>query len=324
MGDVQIHGRDGAFYAYRAATSAAKGPGIVVIQENFGVNKWVRGVADRLAAQGYVVYAPDLFWRQEPGIQLTDQTQAEWDRAFQLYGGFNEGKGVDDIQDTMRQLRRDPVCTGKVGTVGHCLGGKLAYLTATRTDADCAVGYYGVGIEKALDEAGNIKKPLLLHVAKADQFVPPDAQQKIHAALDGNKLVTIHDYEGVNHAFARDGGQHYNAAAAERANARTRDFFRNTLMTTATAAPKPRAAAASAAPAMTRPAAEPKPSRPTLTLEKREAAPKRPAAKRKAAPKRRAAAKGKAPAKRRAAAKARKPAKRRTAARRNPKKRGRR
>ncbi|HTS94707.1 MAG TPA: dienelactone hydrolase family protein [Stellaceae bacterium] len=230
MADITIRAADGgSFSAYQATPKSGKGPGIVLIQEIFGVNTVMRGLADGLAAQGYAVVCPDLFWRQEPGIQITDKTEAEWARAFSLYKGFNEAKGVDDLKSTLAHLRKLPACTGKVGSVGYCLGGKLAYLMATRSDADCSVGYYGVGIEGALDEAKNIKKPLLLHIAAKDQFCPPEAQAKIQAGLKGNAHVAIHVYPGMDHAFARPGGQHYDKASADLANSRTADFFRKHL-----------------------------------------------------------------------------------------------
>ena len=299
MPDILIQGRDGFFSAYRAPARSGKGPGIVLIQEIFGVNRVMREIADWLAGENYTVICPDLFWRQEPGIQLNEFTQPEWDKAFQLYQGFNEAKGVEDIEAAIRFLRGDAAATGKVGAIGYCLGGKLAYLSATRTDADCAVGYYGVGIEKNLSEAGNIKRPLMLHIAKGDKFVPPEAQGQVHAALDGNSKVTIYDYEGCDHAFARRGGDHYNQQAADLANARTLAFFKRHLGAVAALAPKP------AAP---RPAAAPKPAAPAAKsaakpAAKPEAAAKKPAAKAKrAALKRKAAKKPKAkkPAKRKA------------------------
>jgi carboxymethylenebutenolidase len=225
MPDIMIKGPDGSFAGYLAVPEAASGPGIVLIQEIFGVNKVMRDRADDLAAAGYTVLCPDLFWRQEPGIQITDQSDEEWARAFELYKGFDEAKGVDDLAATLDHLRNHEACTGKVGSVGFCLGGKLAYLMATRTDIDCNVGYYGVGIENALDEVGNISAPLLLHIAEQDGFCPAEAQAQIHAALDGNANVTIHDYAGVDHAFARPGGDHFDADAAEAANGRTAAFF---------------------------------------------------------------------------------------------------
>ena len=230
MPDVTIRAADGgSFSAYLATPAAGRGPGIVVIQEIFGVNKVMRDLADGFARQGYLALCPDLFWRQEPGIQITDQTDAEWQKAFSLYKGFNEAKGVDDLKATLAHLRQLPACTGKAGSVGYCLGGKLAYLMSTRSDTDANVGYYGVGIDGALDEAKSIKKPLLLHIAEKDEYCPPPAQAKIKTALKGNPHVTLHSYPGVDHAFARMGGQHYDKAAAELANRRTAEFFQKHL-----------------------------------------------------------------------------------------------
>jgi carboxymethylenebutenolidase len=228
--EIQIKANDGGtFSAYVARPKAAKAPGVVVIQEIFGVNKNIREIADGLAEQGYIAIAPDLFWRQEPGIQLTDQSEAEWKRAFELYQGFDVDKGVDDIAATIKALRADAGHDGKVGAVGYCLGGFLAYLTAARTDADASVGYYGVAIETKLDEAKSIKGKLMLHVAAKDQFVPPPAQDAVKKGLGGNPNVTIHVYEGQDHAFARPGGQHYDKTSADLANQRTRDFFKANL-----------------------------------------------------------------------------------------------
>jgi carboxymethylenebutenolidase len=230
VSELTIRAADGgSFSGYLATPKSGKGPGILVIQEIFGVNKVMRDIADGFAAQGYAALCPDLFWRQEPGIQITDKTEAEWARAFQLYQGFDEAKGVDDLKATLAHLRKLPACTGKVGAVGYCLGGKLAYLMATRSDAECSVGYYGVGIDKALGEAGKIARPLMLHIAEQDQFCPPEAQQAIKAALGRNPNVTIHSYPGVDHAFARSGGEHYDKAAAESANKRTAEFFKQHL-----------------------------------------------------------------------------------------------
>lgn len=234
---VTIQAVDGGqFEAYLATPASGKGPGIVLIQEIFGVNDVMRDIADHYAALGFVVLCPDLFWRQEPGIQLTDQTDAGWKRAFELYQGLDEAKAVDDTAATLAALRRHPACTGKVGAVGYCLGGKLAYLLAVRHDPDCAVGYYGVGIENVLAEASNLRGPLALHIAGKDQFCPPEAQAKIHAALDAHPLVTLYDYPEQDHAFARVGGAHYNSEAAELANLRTLAFFVRHL--TGAAAPR--------------------------------------------------------------------------------------
>ena len=146
----------------------------------------MRAVCDALAAQGYAALCPDIFWRIEPGIQITDKTEAEWKRAFELFNLFDVDKGIGDLKAGLAQLRHHPACTGKAGSVGYCLGGKLAYLMATRSDVDCSVGYYGVGIQDLVGEAKSIKKPLALHMAEKDQFVPPPAQEAIKQALKGN------------------------------------------------------------------------------------------------------------------------------------------
>lgn len=223
--EITIKAKDGSFMGYLAKPPQGRGPGIVVIQEIFGVNGFVRAVADGLAAQGYFALAPDLFWRIEPGVMLTDKSEAEWKKAFELFGKFKVDTGVEDIEATIAALRATPGCTGKVGAVGYCLGGLLAYLTAARTSADAAVGYYGVSIEQRLDEARSIRKPLMLHIAQKDQFVPPEAQQKIQAGLGSHPQVTLHLYAEQDHAFARIGGEHYDEAAATLANRRTADFF---------------------------------------------------------------------------------------------------
>ena len=230
MPDIQLKANDGgSFSGYLAAPKSGKGPGVVVIQEIFGVNEVMRKISDDLAAQGYTALCPDLFWRQQPGIQITDKTEAEWARAFELFKGFDQTKGVDDLQATLAALRKHAACTGKVGAVGYCLGGRLAYLMSTRTDVDASVGYYGVGIEGLLDEAKSIKKPLMLHIAEEDKFVPKDAQRQVKDALGKNPNVTIHSYPGVDHAFARVGGQHWDQKAAESANKRTSEFFKKHL-----------------------------------------------------------------------------------------------
>ncbi len=230
MPDVSIDAiGGGSFTGYLALPKGNRGAGVVVIQEVFGVNQVMRQITDAIAAQGYVALCPDLFWRQEPGIQITDKTEAEWKKAFALFGGFDVDKGVSDLVSTLNHLRARPECTGKVGTVGYCLGGKLAYLMAARSDANCNVSYYGVGLDALLDEAKAIQNPLLMHIAEKDKFVPPEAQAKVKAALAGHSQVTVHSYPGVDHAFARVGGEHFDQAAADLANERTRTFFKTHL-----------------------------------------------------------------------------------------------
>lgn len=221
---------DGSFSAYVARPpGSGPFPAVVVIQEIFGVNRFVRKVADDLADQGYLAIAPDLFWRVEPEVDLTDETDEEWKRAFALMNAFDFDKGVEDIQRTIDAIRADKACNGKVGAVGYCLGGRLAYAVAARTDADASVSYYGVMIDSLLGEAGKIARPLMLHIAGEDSFVPKEAQGAIIQALKDKPNIEVHVYPGRDHAFARDKGKHYHAADAALANQRTRDFFRRTI-----------------------------------------------------------------------------------------------
>jgi carboxymethylenebutenolidase len=220
---------DGEFGAYVAAPATPPAPAIVVIQEIFGVNAVMRQTADQFAAQGYLAVCPDLFWRIEPGIDITDQSEAEWKRAFELFNAFDVEVGVRDIAATIDAVRKDPRCNGKVGVVGFCLGGLLAYLTAVRTDANASVAYYGVGIERYTAEAEKLVNPLLMHVAEEDQFTPKPARDLILSALKNHRQIEIHTYPGRDHAFARPGGEHYDAADAALAESRTLDFFKRTL-----------------------------------------------------------------------------------------------
>ncbi len=218
----------GGMKGYLAKPEAPNGAGVVVIQEIFGVNQVMRDRADELAQQGYVALVPDLFWRLEPGVDITDQSDAEWKKALDLMNRFDVASGVLDIQASIAALRAMPG-VGKVGAVGYCLGGLLAYLAAARTDADAAVGYYGVNIPAFLNEAASIRKPLMLHIAVEDGFVPKPAQEAMAAGLKDNANVTLYSYGGVDHAFARPGGKHFNQAAADLSNSRTAEFFRRHL-----------------------------------------------------------------------------------------------
>jgi carboxymethylenebutenolidase len=226
---LTISVKDGDFKAYVARPAAEKAPAVIVIQEIFGVNAVVRLVADRLAVEGFLAIAPDLFWRIEPGVDITDKTQGEWDKAFAMMNAFDTDLGVEDIQATITAAREDSQCDGHVGAVGYCLGGRLAFLTATRTDIDASVGYYGVSIDQYLGEAAKLSRPLVLHIAEEDGFVPKDAQERIIAGLKNHPHVEVFTYPGRDHAFAREGGAHFDAEDAAKANQRTLDTFRKAL-----------------------------------------------------------------------------------------------
>ncbi len=217
---------DGDLHAHVARPSTpGPWPAVVAIQEIFGINHVMREVCAWLAGEGYLAVCPDLFWRLERGVDITDKSQAEWDKALDLMGRFDVDTGVDDIRAVIGQVRGHADCTGKVGDVGYCLGGKLAFLTALRTDADASVGYYGVGLGQHVDEARGLSRPLMLHIAEEDGFVPKDVQARVIAALKDNPHAVIHTYPGRDHAFARPGGAHYHQEDAERANALTAAFL---------------------------------------------------------------------------------------------------
>jgi carboxymethylenebutenolidase len=212
--DIAAQDGSGSFKAYLAVPACGSGPGLVLAQEIFGVNATMRQLAERYAEEGYTVLVPDLFWRQQPGVEL-GYTEEDFQRAFGFYQGFDEAQGVNDVQAAITALRAIPECSGgKVGVLGWCLGGKLAYLAACRTDADVAVGYYGVGIENALAEAEAIQVPLVLHIAELDKFCPPAAREAVVQALRGRPGVTLNVYPGVDHAFARPNGHHYHRPSA--------------------------------------------------------------------------------------------------------------
>ena len=231
MGETtSITAAGGSFSAYVARPAAGRAPAVVVIQEIFGVNQVMRDLTDAFAEAGFLAICPDLFWRIEPGIDITDKSEAEWKRAFELFNAFDVDQGVKDIGATIAHARGDRGCSGPVGAVGYCLGGLLAFLTATRTDVDAAVSYYGVGIEQRLREADTLVTPIVLHIAEEDQFVAKPAQAAILAALKNRSNAEIFSYPGRDHAFARPGGEHYDAGDAARAQSRTLSFFRGQLV----------------------------------------------------------------------------------------------
>ena len=229
---ISVTAADGQqFQAYLAPAIGGSGPGVVLCQEIFGVNPAMREVADFLAEEGYSVLVPDLYWRQAPGIELGYE-EADFAQAYALYQAFDEDKGVDDIRASLNTLRQLPECSGAAqGVVGYCLGGKLAYLAACRLpEVACAVGYYGVGIEKALTELEGLQgRRLVLHMAGLDQFCPGEARAVIFAAAQPLAGVETYLYPGVDHAFARPNGHHYDKPAALMAHQRTVAALRRTL-----------------------------------------------------------------------------------------------
>ena len=225
MIDITALNNEGSFKAYRADPAGTPTAAIIVIQEVFGVNPGIRQKCDRLAEQGYLAIAPDLFWRIAPGVELNPDIPEELRRGLDLFGQFDQDAGIRDIEATIHATRALLGGTGKIGAVGYCLGGRLAFMTACRTDIDASVGYYGVGIDGLLGEKHAIANPVLLHIAGEDGFVDKATQQKMHEGLDDHPKVTLYDYPGEDHGFATEMGDRRSPAAADLADQRTADFF---------------------------------------------------------------------------------------------------
>jgi carboxymethylenebutenolidase len=228
-GTINIHGAKGQFDAYVARPNASNAPCVVVLHEVFGVNDDMRKTCDELATQGFIAVCPDLFWRQERGVDLNSWSEAEWRKGLALYAAYDRNQGVLDIVDAVGAAKALEGTSGKVGVMGFCLGGLMTFLTAARSKVDAAVAYHGGDTEKYLDEADRITGPLLMHLADEDEFIPLEAQARIKSALAGKPHVNVYSYAGCKHAFARHNGTHYDAAAATTANRRTWQFLANEL-----------------------------------------------------------------------------------------------
>lgn len=226
---VTISTLDGksTFNAYVARPAGKPNAAIVVIQEIFGINAGIRRKCDKLAEEGYLAVAPDLFWQFEDGIELDPDIEPEMNKALDLFGKFDQDQGIRDIEAAIRYARGEG-CS-KVGAVGYCLGGRLAFMTAARTDSDATVGYYAVGVDNLLNEKHAIANPLMLHIPTEDGFVDKDTQAAMHAGLDDHPKVTLHDYEGLDHGFATEFGNRRSEEAANLADSRTSEFFKKHL-----------------------------------------------------------------------------------------------
>jgi carboxymethylenebutenolidase len=218
----------GVFNAYLTLPEGGRGPGLVLLQEIFGVNRYLREVADRYAEEGYVTIAPDLFWRVQPGVEL-GYSEADVKAAFDFFGRFDPDQAIKDVADTIRRLRAMPECDGKIGALGFCLGGMLAYLTAARCNIDVAVSYYGVGIEKRLNETGAVRCPLALHFGEADERVPAAARDAVIAALKERDEVEIYLYAGAGHGFNNPARPSHDRFASSLAHSRTIGILRRTI-----------------------------------------------------------------------------------------------
>jgi carboxymethylenebutenolidase len=227
---ITVPGQDGKFAAYIARPETVPAPAVVVLQELFGVNADIRRHCDELAEQGYIALAPDLYWRQEPGVDLNVTSEADWDHGLRLYSAYDRDAGVRDIKDSIDAARSLPECNGRVALLGYCLGALMVFMTAVRNDGiDAAVWYHGADTEKYLGEVDGLHAPILMHLAEEDEFISKAAQAEIKAALTKKPNATLYSYPGQSHAFSRHNGKHYNAAAAHLANSRTGDFLNRQL-----------------------------------------------------------------------------------------------
>ena len=217
-------GGKGAIPGYVARPAGTPAAAIIVIQEIFGVNKGIRKKADDWAAKGYLAVAPDVFWRQKPGVELDPDVPEQFQEGVGYIMKHDFDTGIRDVEAVIHWIRRSEGIV-KVGLVGFCMGGRVAYMAATRTDIDASVGYYGTTIDEMLGEKHAISRPLMLHVPTADGFVPPEAQKAMHEGLDDHPRVTIHDYEGLDHGFASEFGKRRVEDAAQLAGERTAAFF---------------------------------------------------------------------------------------------------
>ena len=213
---------------YLALPEAAKAPGILLVQEIFGVNSHIKEVADLYAAAGFVVLAPDAFWRQAPNIEL-GYDQEGMQKGMGLAKQLDPAQSLQDMKDAVETLRHLPECTGKVGVVGYCFGGTVAYKLATADAVDVAVGYYGGGIESSLDSAKNLHCPLMLHFGEKDAHITAASVDKIKAALKDKGHVEVYVYPGADHGFNCDQRASYNRFAAMLAYGRSYNLLKSAL-----------------------------------------------------------------------------------------------
>ena len=233
--DIESADKKGKFKAYFTSnpylSDLQRPPGIVIIQEIFGISPFLREMANRYAAHGFAVLVPDLFWRQgETLCELPDQSEIATLKAFEMYKNFDIEKGLEDIAASLRWLRENENTGGNTAVVGYCLGGLLAFLSGCQLDIEASIGYYGVGIEKHLQNINMIRKPMCLHFAENDGFVPKKTQEEISEVFKNSELVKVYPYSGVDHGFARTGGANYDRASAETSDTRTLSILKKALI----------------------------------------------------------------------------------------------
>jgi len=215
------------FAGYLALPPAGKGPGLVLFQEIFGVNEHIRTVAEQYALDGFVVLAPDVFWRQAPRVEL-GYDGADRDRGIELMKAYTGPDALTDIGASVTALRARPEVQGPVGAFGYCMGGRLAYLAAATTDIAAAVPFYGGGIHGQLDRAAAITCPVQFHYAENDDNIPLSAVEGVRAAMTG-KSAEVHVYPGAHHGFNCWARASYHAPSAALAHGRALAFLADKL-----------------------------------------------------------------------------------------------
>ena len=227
---ITIPSKDGDIQGYLASPASGKGGGVIVIQEIFGINPWLRQITDFFASHGYFALAPDLFWRQTHGVVLDPTKPEQFQEALGYYQKFDLDHGVVDIQSSIDTLRKVPGCNGNVGTTGFCLGGMLCFLSGARTNAQSHASYYGVGMETKIEEAKKIKVPAIFHLGGQDSYTPPAVQATMRDAFAHDENIHVYVYDDAGHGFARENDpSHFDPAAAKLAHQRTLELFQNTL-----------------------------------------------------------------------------------------------
>jgi carboxymethylenebutenolidase len=228
-GWVSVQGVHGEFEMF-IATPVSSGPAVIVAHEIYGPTAYMRGVCEHLAEYGCFAGCPNLFWRARRNYELGHDYEA-WLEATRLEDNFNVETGYQDLKAGLRHLLTFRGCNGRSCVLGHCLGGLYPYLFVARSAADCGVAYYPVGIEKNLQEATRIGRPLLFHMPENEFVIGSENQKRLRQAMSRNRFVQFYDYPNTSHGFARIGGRHYNAVSKETADLRTQAFLRRHLFT---------------------------------------------------------------------------------------------
>jgi carboxymethylenebutenolidase len=201
------------------------GPGIVLVQEIFGVGEWIRAVATELAAEGYVVGAPDLYWRVAPGFAATHD-EAGLGEAYEMVGRRDIAGAVGDTVAALGSLAGHDAVTGGVAVLGYCLGGTIAWLAAAEGDPAACVSYYGSGVADAAEQVRAITCPTLLHFGGADPFITPEQVATVGAAVVAADHVEMVVHDGAGHAFENDrAAQFHDPSAAIVSRAQTMAFL---------------------------------------------------------------------------------------------------